>query len=362
MDMKLSENIRRFRKERSLTQEQLAEVLGVTAGAVYKWEAQLSVPELSLIVEMADFFDTSVDVLLGYEMKDNRLDETVRRLKEYRRTKDRAGLAEAEKALKKYPHSFAVVKESANLYRVFGVESGSADLFRRTLELLEQALLLLPQNTDPEINEQTLYGNMAEAYLGLGDAQRAVDLLKANNAGGMFNHELGRILAESDHMDDAMPYLSEALVQHTSALVQTIVGYVNVYCQRGDYSSAQAILCLGTTFLSGLKDGEKTNYFDKISCVLLAPLAWTQLRLGHAEEARETLEMAKSIAERFDADPSYEISDLRFVTRIEGASAHDDLGVTAMESLENVIPTLEDEEFSALWVSVRGRKESDNRG
>ena len=42
MDTKLSENIRRYRKERSLTQGQLAEMLGVTVGAVYKWEAGVS--------------------------------------------------------------------------------------------------------------------------------------------------------------------------------------------------------------------------------------------------------------------------------------------------------------------------------
>lgn len=71
MEIKLAENIRFFRKQMSMTQEQLAEVLGVTVGAVYKWEARLSSPELSLIMEMADFFDISVDVLLGYEMKDN---------------------------------------------------------------------------------------------------------------------------------------------------------------------------------------------------------------------------------------------------------------------------------------------------
>ena len=65
MVTKLSENIRKFRKERGLTQEQLSEVLGVTVGAVYKWEARLSQPELSMVMELADFFDTSVDVLLG---------------------------------------------------------------------------------------------------------------------------------------------------------------------------------------------------------------------------------------------------------------------------------------------------------
>ena len=77
MEIKLAENIRAFRKQRSLTQEQLAEVLGVTVGAVYKWEAKLSQPELTMIMAMADFFDTSVDVLLGYEMKDNRLQASV---------------------------------------------------------------------------------------------------------------------------------------------------------------------------------------------------------------------------------------------------------------------------------------------
>ena len=57
MKMMLAENIRSFRRERSLTQEQLSEALGVTAGAGYKWEAKLSIPELELIIQMADFFD-----------------------------------------------------------------------------------------------------------------------------------------------------------------------------------------------------------------------------------------------------------------------------------------------------------------
>ena len=44
MEIKLADNIRFLRKERKLTQEQFAEVLGVTAGAVYKWEEKLSIP------------------------------------------------------------------------------------------------------------------------------------------------------------------------------------------------------------------------------------------------------------------------------------------------------------------------------
>ena len=75
--MKLAGNIRHFRKHRGMTQEQLAEVLGVTIGAVHKWETGMSTPELGLIAEMADFFDVSMDILVGYEMKDNRLDSII---------------------------------------------------------------------------------------------------------------------------------------------------------------------------------------------------------------------------------------------------------------------------------------------
>ena len=63
MAFALSEHIRSLRKARGLTQEQLAEALGVTAGAVYKWESRLSLPELPMLVQLADFFDTSVDAL-----------------------------------------------------------------------------------------------------------------------------------------------------------------------------------------------------------------------------------------------------------------------------------------------------------
>ena len=95
MEIRLADNIRVFRKQRSLTQEQLAEVLGVSPGAVYKWEAGLSTPELGLILEMADFFDTSVDVLLGYEMRDNRLEATQARLWKLNSEKDPAAVSPA---------------------------------------------------------------------------------------------------------------------------------------------------------------------------------------------------------------------------------------------------------------------------
>lgn len=359
MKMALAENIRRFRKERSLTQEQLSEALGVTAGAVYKWEAKLSVPDLDLILEMADFFDTSVDVLLGYEMKDNRLDATVKRLQEYRRQKDRAGLAEAEKALKKYPHSFRIVNECATMYRAFGLESGDRNLLRRALELLREAQLLLGQNTDQEISEQILYGRMASIHLGLDEMEKGIELYKKHNAGGLYDPIIGQTLAMGDHTEEAVPFLSEAMARIVADLIHTIVGYINVYGTRGDFVSAQAILRLGIDFFSGLREGNKPNFLDKVDCGFLAALAGSEYKAGQLDEARASLERAKALAAFFDAAPSYDESDIRFIDRIEGASTHDDIGATAMDVIGNTVKSFENEELAALWESVKNEEEND---
>jgi transcriptional regulator with XRE-family HTH domain len=353
MKMMLAENIRRFRKARSLTQEHLSEALGVTAGAVYKWEANLSIPELELIVEMADFFDTSVDVLLGYEIKDNRMEATVKRLQNCRRQKNWEGLSEAEKALKKYPNSFQIVRESAVMYRACGFESGDRELLRRALELLEQSRLLLDQNTDPEVSEQTISGQIAETYLGLEETEKGIELLKKNNAGGLFNSKIGHNLAMCDRTEEAAPYLSEALAMIITNLCDVIIGYMNVFAQRKDYASAEAILNWGVETFLGLRKDGRPNYFDKVNSIFLAAIGEIRFESGREDAARESLIKAKELAAFFDAAPSYDESDIRFIDRIEGASAHDDMGATAMEAIENIVRKYENEAFTALWNHIR---------
>lgn len=364
MKMMLAENIRRLRKEHALTQEQLSEALGVTAGAVYKWEAKLSVPELELIVEMADFFEISVDALLGYEMKDNRPEATVQRLREYRRRKDWTGLEEAEKALKKFPYSFPIIRASEALYRAFGLETGNKDAFRRSLELLEQAFLLLNQNEDPQISEQTLYGKMADSYFGLDEVEKGIELLKKHNAGGMFNHKIGHILALCDRAEEAEPFLSEALAKLVSDLCDTVIGYMNVFFSRHDYASAEAILLWGIGTMSGLRKENKPNFLDKVCSGLLAALACARFLSGQEDAARDTLREAKRLSAFFDASPSYDESDVRFISRIDGASAHDDIGATAADAVQNVIEEFEQQlgskDFTEMWNHIRTEGENDH--
>ena len=62
----LDENIRVMRREKGLTQEQLAEVMGVSTASVSKWETGVAVPELGMLAALADFFEVSIDALIGH--------------------------------------------------------------------------------------------------------------------------------------------------------------------------------------------------------------------------------------------------------------------------------------------------------
>ena len=59
--------IRRLRKERNLTQEELAERLGVTYQAISKWENNMAVPDLDKLIKLSDIFEVSLDELVGRE-------------------------------------------------------------------------------------------------------------------------------------------------------------------------------------------------------------------------------------------------------------------------------------------------------
>ena len=63
--MELSKNICALRRERGVTQEELAAELGVTAAAVSKWEKGNTLPDVLMVCALADHFSVTTDQLLG---------------------------------------------------------------------------------------------------------------------------------------------------------------------------------------------------------------------------------------------------------------------------------------------------------
>lgn len=73
MKENFAKNISRYRKEKGLTQEGLAQKLGLTFQAVSKWENAQSLPDISLLPSLSKALEVSVDKLLGYTFEDKRV-------------------------------------------------------------------------------------------------------------------------------------------------------------------------------------------------------------------------------------------------------------------------------------------------
>ncbi len=84
MNETMGQIIKRLRKERNLTQEELAEQLNISAPAISKWENDTSMPDISQVVPLAIFFGVTTDVLFGVHGTDHTEEIKVRLAEIYR--------------------------------------------------------------------------------------------------------------------------------------------------------------------------------------------------------------------------------------------------------------------------------------
>ena len=87
---KIGEFLKVLRKEKGLTQEQLAESLLVSGRTVSRWETGMNMPDLSVLIQMAEFYDVEVKEILDGERKSENMNEevkeTVLKLSDYTET------------------------------------------------------------------------------------------------------------------------------------------------------------------------------------------------------------------------------------------------------------------------------------
>lgn len=340
MKVKIAENIRTLRKERSLTQEQLAEALGVTVGAVYKWEAGLSTPEVRLIMELADMFEVSVDVLLGYEQQSGKPDACIERIEQsINEMNYEEAVSEAERALKKYPNYFDIVHLSALVYQLKFVRDKDEKAIERSNALFHHAIALLNQNKDERINEVTIRNHIAENYIMIEKTELALENLLKNNVCGINNSLIGYVYATMlKQPKEARTYLIGSFGNCLQNLIRTMIGLSNMYMELEEEAGIETIFWL-IGVLDSIKENERTLAFtDKLKAGFMAKCAVWKATLGAFEEAREMIREAYILAKKFDDDPVYTLEGIKFFEGEEIQSiVYDDMGKTAREAVINII-------------------------
>lgn len=179
--MSISEIIRNKRKELGLTQEQVAQYLGVSTPAVNKWEKDYSYPDITLLAPLARLLNTDLNTLLCFkesltnEEISNYLNEIVLTIKN---ENFENGFNKAMERIKEYPHCDKLLHDSATIlegaFILHGGELEDKAYFENQIYSLYERTV---NSTDPEIRNSSIY-MLISKYMRVNETQKAWDMLE----------------------------------------------------------------------------------------------------------------------------------------------------------------------------------------
>ncbi len=339
MKIRIAENIRTLRKQHSYTQEQLAEALGVTVSAVYKWESGQSLPEVKMLTELCDLFEISVDTLLGYDRQNEKVENRIKRIQQYMTERDfDEAVLEAEKALKKYPNKFAVVYVAAYVYMCIYYEKEDEKSMQRSIELFYSSVSLLYQNEESSINEATILTEIGNMYIAAKQEDKGLELLKKNNICGINSSIIGLVLAKGERGEEAKEYLHQSFVEIMNNVFRAMLGMLHMYGTQKKVMYREVGEWLISYMDSLVENKEVITFFDRLKAIVLAQMALYAATCGNYEEAEQNITDAYNLAIEFDANPDYSFDVVKFFRGMSmSAIVTAGVGDTALAAIENYV-------------------------
>ena len=134
--MFLSENLKRYRIQKGLTQEDIAQYLCVTPQSVSKWERGESYPDITFLPALANIFETSIDILIGMDIiraKEARYNIHKSASELLRNENYEAAEAVYRKALITYPNKPGMILGLAGALALKGQSEEAIELIERGL-------------------------------------------------------------------------------------------------------------------------------------------------------------------------------------------------------------------------------------
>ena len=139
MNIFFSDNIKRLRRERGITQETLANILCISAQSISKWERGDSLPDIVMLPAIANYFGVTIDALLGNDkiLAEERIQNYINDFKEANGVKNdsfyktRQGSLEiARWAYEEFPYDFRIVMLYVNALNIYGGAGKDEEIIR----------------------------------------------------------------------------------------------------------------------------------------------------------------------------------------------------------------------------------------
>ncbi|MBQ7380150.1 MAG: helix-turn-helix transcriptional regulator [Clostridia bacterium] len=206
MELNIADTIRNLRKKMGITQEELANEIGVTAQAVSKWERGEGYPDITLLPDIAEYFHVTLDILCGIDEQKKR--EQISSIIDATANAPYAeGVKIAREGLAKFPHA---VQLRTNLARAL---MGCTATWTPPREVLEEVIGLYES-----INYHSAYPNdlspndvflLCQAYVSVGEHKKARQLALQMNG----KYESQRIWCRILKGEELVSHIQNSLIQ-----------------------------------------------------------------------------------------------------------------------------------------------------
>ena len=178
---RIGQRIKELRKKNDLTQERLAEYLGVTDKAVSKWECGLTTPDLALIMPLSRILHVSADELLGGkpEETDAKRLEYDERYANYLKYDTRENYQIALQAVSEYPNDYKYLAFLAQteMFMAYCSDFKEDPAAKYSVEMMERAIkhndIVIEECEDPQIRGNAIWNAMV-CCRNMGDYDRAL--------------------------------------------------------------------------------------------------------------------------------------------------------------------------------------------
>lgn len=168
--MSIGTTIKKLRRERDITQEQLAEYIGISSQAVSQWETDKTAPDISQLPLLAHIFDVSTDEILGVDLQKNeeKIQAIIDEAQAFYNKGEFSKAAEIlEKGLRQYPRSYKIMENLAHDLLSTG----------RIAESIELCQKIIAECTDSRTREKATQCLILD-YNNSGDRNSALDLVR----------------------------------------------------------------------------------------------------------------------------------------------------------------------------------------
>lgn len=241
--MNLGETILSRRKALALTQEQVAERLGVTPQAVYKWEKDIACPDVQLLSPLARLLETDLNTLFAYDTEPDKVElsaiiERVSRLA-LQKGGQEAAFAEARAALRKYSASaqlrlsLAIVLEGA----LVAQGGGDAEAQREVEEMYRFAA----KSEDARVRDAAR-GIRVRRLIHKGQLDEAEALLDAlPDPPAQKWHYRAQLLKARGEVDAAAALVEERIFGEASGLCTALAMLLDMAMEEEDFAWADAL-------------------------------------------------------------------------------------------------------------------------